>query len=530
MAFTIRKKTKSGTYVYSVESYWDKEKGQPRQRSVYLGKEEADGTIKSVRKSSAVQNPSIVKEFGAVAAARHIAEDQGIVAALRGAFGEEAAETIFLLSVFLIAEELPLYLFETWAAGVSHRFTGNVNEWQSPKLSKLLQFLGSSCGQRHAYQSTMMEQHNRTTLKVLIDGTSISTYSDLDGWAAWGHNRDGEKLPQSNIQLAVIEPAGLPVSLRMVEGSVPDISTLVNTAKEMEALGVRTPVIILDRGYFSSANLDLLAKSGCKVIIPVPGNKALFKDAKRLYGKRIRMAENAFTVNGDTMYGISFDTVIDERKYQAFLYFNASRKANEEHRFYRSIEKVERLFADEKPLYRKKAVALLNENLPRSKASLMKLEYGKEGVWTIARKPKAIARHLNGLGFMLLLSDAGHALPAEALSDYRSRDAVEKLIDNLKNALNDDRLRIHSAQAAEGKLFLMLVAMTLHAIMQQLLAPSAKTLGRRISPREAMLALRRIKVVPCDNDTILISEVAKRERQIIELLKVPSSVFASTSS
>jgi transposase len=289
-------------------------------------------------------------------------------------------------------------------------------------------------------------------------------------------------------------------------------------------------VAVLDRGYFSAANLKLLAEHGCKALIPVPGNNALFRDARRQYGKRVRMAENAFTVSGDTMYGIAFDAQFEGRGYQAFFYYNASRKADEEHRFYRLIEKAERAFEEEKPMKRKDAVALLYNSLPPAKAKFLKIELAASGHWRITRKPKAIARHLNGLGFMLLLSDAEYAMPSDALDDYRSRDAVEKLIDNMKNALNDDRLRIHSSAAADGKLFLMLVAMTLHSAMQRSLAPSAKSRGRRISPREALLALRRIKSSPCGNGTILVAEIARREREIIRLLGVPLTVFASTST
>ena len=104
------------------------------------------------------------------------------------------------------------------------------------------------------------------------------------------------------------------------------------------------------------------------------------------------------------------------------------------------------------------------------------------------------------------------------------------LIDNFKNALNDDRIRVHSSESAEGKLFLLLVALHLHSIIQARLAPSRSQLGRRITPREAMLELRRIKSVSYATGAVLISEVAKRQRATLKLLGVPDELFASVQS
>ena len=136
----------------------------------------------------------------------------------------------------------------------------------------------------------------------------------------------------------------------------------------------------------------------------------------------------------------------------------------------------------------------------------------EDGTFNLRRRAGAIARHLNTLGYMLLLTDEMQRQPREVLEDYRSSDAVEKLINNFKNALNDDRVRVHSSEAAEGKLFLLLVTLHLHSIIQGKLAASRSQLGRRITPREAMLELRRIKSVSYANGAVLISEVAKRQR------------------
>lgn len=535
MAYIVKKKTKSGTYLYKIEAIWDKEKRQPRQKATYLGKEQADGTHAPVRPKpvpSSLTNevPRQVLDFGALTACRHLARTHGITTALEEVFEPDTAETIFLLAVFLICEELPLFQFEIWAAGVPHRFTGKPSAWSSTALSGLLHELGRDAGARQTYQQSIVSLHRQPDSRLLIDGTSVSTYGGLDDWAAYGHNRDGEHLPQINIQFAVMEPGTIPVALRMVEGSVPDISTLLNTLEEMKAFGITGVRITLDRGFFSEGNLDRLAQAGCKVIAPVPSRLKLFKQTLQKLAKTIRHATHAFTAGRDLMHGRSHPVMIAGHPYDAHLYFNGTRRTEEERRFYQTVEKAEDAFAQAPPRNRRAAQAKLTGLLPKGLVNLLEVVASEDGTWHLRRRVGAIARHLNTLGYMLIITDEPQRASRDVLEDYRTRDAVEKLIDNFKNALNDDRIRVHSSEAAEGKLFLLLVALHLHSIMQAKLAPSRSQLGRRITPREAMLELRRIKSVSYANGAVLISEVAKRQRATLKLLGIPEELFASLQS
>ena len=47
----------------------------------------------------------------------------------------------------------------------------------------------------------------------------------------------------------------------------------------------------------------------------------------------------------------------------------------------------------------------------------------------------------------------------EALTTYRNKDVVENCFDDLKNHLDMKRLRVHSAPAMDGRLFLQFLAL-----------------------------------------------------------------------
>lgn len=528
MSFVHIKKTKSGNYHYRIEPYWDKKLKQPRQRTVYLGKEDpATGEVRQVRLFTRSQSTDRVLDYGHIAVCRFLAEQRGLLPALKNAFDEETAELIFHLAVFLVSEELPFYIFERWIEGVKHELKGKASSWSSKGISSLLHRLGVESGARLRFQKEVAGCNKESGCTALIDATSLSTYSELDGWAAFGHNRDGENLPQVNIQLASLEPGGFPVALRLVEGSIPDVSTLLNAIKMLQSLDIKNPQVVVDRGYFSKANLDRLAQAGARAIIPVPSNNALFAQTLKTYGKGIRKASNAFTDNNETYYHVDFDSEHFEKKYRCHLYLNQSRQVAETSRFFAQIERAERDFNAKPPKTRWEAKTRLDEMLPKSKVRLLRLNCTTTGDWQIERKAKAIARQINRLGYMLIIADDFDKSGAEVLETYRSRDAVEKLFDNLKNAMELNRLRVHSAEAAEGKMFIALVAMMLHSMLQRPLAASKAELGRRICPREALVDFRRIKFMLLPDGSEMFSELAKRQRIILRLLGVPEDIMTS---
>lgn len=522
MAFDRIKKTKSGSYKYRVESYWDSTLQAPRSRSVYLGKiDEATGELiqgKTIRRFGI--HPDRVLDFGHVMVCRRLAEDAGILPALRASFGDEKAELLLLLATYLVCEESPLYIFERWQEGVYQAVGLEPRHCTSTAISGLLQDVGVASGARLCFQKDVAEVNRTNACHALLDATSISTYSQLDGYARYGHNRDDERLPQVNLQLVTLQPGNFPIVLRMIEGSINDVSTLKNAIALMASLGIDDVEVVADRGYFSAGNLAELHAAGAKVLIPVPATNRLFKDAMQRFSRSVRRPGNAFTDKGSTYYAVKYDLTFQGIEYEACLLLNETRKQGEVGRLYDKLEKVEYSFASEPPEHRWEALEKMNQ-FGADIARLFKLTRRDDGTWQIRRKEKAISRRINRMGYMLLLATRHYETPLDMLETYHGRDAVEKLFDNLKNALDGDRLRVHSEEAAEGKVFLALLAMMLHAILQERLAPSRKELGRRVSPREAMMDLRNIKYVKLPDGTPMLSEIAKRQRRIVQLLNVP---------
>jgi len=169
----------------------------------------------------------------------------------------------------------------------------------------------------------------------------------------------------------------------------------------------------------------------------------------------------------DTYYATTYTDAFDQRDYTFAFVLNDTRRTEETHRLLAAIESVERNFEQNPPANKAAATAML-ASLPAScRRKIFAIRCDDNVTRVAERKHKSISRLTNRMGYMLLMTDAQESLTASSmLGRYRERDGVEKLFDNLKNALDFNRLRVHGEQTAEGKIFLGLLALMLHALFQ----------------------------------------------------------------
>ena len=104
---------------------------------------------------------------------------------------------------------------------------------------------------------------------MLIDTTSYSTHSKNLSDAEWGKNRDGDLLPQINVQYAASE-AAMPLAYRRIPGSVPDVETLKTSLEHFKEWGISSSIAVFDRGFFSKTNLERLIAAKQEFVMAVP--------------------------------------------------------------------------------------------------------------------------------------------------------------------------------------------------------------------------------------------------------------------
>ena len=105
MSYTIEQAVKGHIYLYSVQSYWDKEKKQPRQHRTYIGKK--DPATGAVIPDDGIRD---AREFGNIFLLQNIARRIGLTEDLSVVFPETWRE-ILALAFYRICENHPLYLY-----------------------------------------------------------------------------------------------------------------------------------------------------------------------------------------------------------------------------------------------------------------------------------------------------------------------------------------------------------------------------------------------------------------------------------
>ena len=100
---------------------------------------------------------------------------------------------------------------------------------------------------------------------LVYDLSFVFSCSDTVNLAEFGYNADDIWLPQVNIALFSATDTGLPVMIRGLPGSVRDVAALLRSLQEIDTTGA---TLVLDRGFVSEANENLLRESGIQFVLP----------------------------------------------------------------------------------------------------------------------------------------------------------------------------------------------------------------------------------------------------------------------
>ncbi len=122
---------------------------------------------------------------------------------------------------------------------------------------------------------------------LLMDSTAIFSRSANISMLEPGHNTHNMHIPQVNIMLLFSSSRKLPTFIRVIPGSVRDVTAM---SKTIEMADIEKCIIVADKGFYPTNNIKMLKKSHLSYIIPVRRNsKMIIKDDEFL---------NIFLYNG----------------------------------------------------------------------------------------------------------------------------------------------------------------------------------------------------------------------------------------
>jgi transposase len=396
-----------------------------------------------------------------------------------------------------------MYLCNDWLDTV---WSDNPVSLPSPRISELLAQLGHTKIFAERFFRRWAQRYTKSNRFIVFDLTSISSYASGIDMVEWGYNRDCESLPQVNLGIVYGEPSGLPLFYSLYPGSIHDVTTLRNIVSELEILALDTTTFVLDKGFYSKANLRHM--QGMKSIIPLPVRCSAEKTLVAAAQSKIRSSEHAIRHREHVYYCVRQNLEIADSNFMAHIFLDEHRQADNREAFLRTLIDAEALVATQGFTKKTQIEEYLADQLPDLVPYFATRRNGPRSV--LIRNTEAIDATLGRMGIFVLITNTD--LPSESiLGYYREKDGVEKCFDSLKNNLFLKRLRIHSHHTMEGLLFVEFIAMILRSEMNVVLKTSK--LSDSLCIPEMLSELRKLKQITFGKKRAL-TEISKTQRDI----------------
>jgi len=452
---------------------------------------------------------------------RMLSIESGLRYALDEAFGKSRAEKIMLLASYLndgphsslsgLNDFIRDYMFITDALAFDRRAAGEL----------IADLSTEDCG---TFWSVWGGQQKLKGMHIFYDVTSFSTYSGNITAARYGYNRDGEDLPQINTGLLCLRENGLPLYMCSYDGSLNDAQNFNYVLRRASAAGLdlkgKKPTLVMDGG-FSKDNCNFAHLKGFPLIIGVSVNR--YKAVKQAYLSwavtlTSKDRQKAFLTSSDKHYiATSVPFTLGDVQGNLYLYKDLDVQEQRNKQLLREI--------DAKRAYLTELSGVPDgvedfDSWAKGFAPYFKVTRarGRKG-FTFCEDEEGTAEAFNLCGKVAIFASGKPSDPKTVLELYRSKESVEDCFDTQKNGLSDKRLHIQGDKQAEGKLFVMTVALIIRRLMTYRLRSFKQE--HNLTMSEIITQLKRLKAVKLTDDKWKIKDApSKLQKEIINALKL----------
>ena len=507
----VNKKT-GVTYVYESVSFWNKELKQSRNKQVCIGKiDPATGKFVPAKRldpqQGAARDPAVTASAQVVGPLVILAEFSkrlGLEKLLKACF-PDTHKQILTMAFYLACQGGALSHCESWAKSHEPSLAASLS---SQRISEILPAIGVDGKQTFLVKWMVKVLENDY---ICYDITSVSSYSEINEYIKYGHNRDKEKLPQLNLAMLYGQKSRLPLYYHRTPGNITDVATLHNLLRTFKAMEVKRLNYVMDKGFYSKKNVDDLLQRGDRFTISVPLNNKWVQHAIDDIHKTIHGPEGYQKLDDKILYVNSrlYPWGKENHRCYLHLYYNAQNHAQ-------AVDK----FNEELIIYKQE----LESGKPDSDHQEAYDEFfilkttPKRGL-QVSYNTQAVSQYISRYaGFRALLSNS-IKYPVEAMRVYRDKDAVEKCFDDLKNSLDMKRLRMHTSATVDGRFFVQFIALILTSAIRK--ETRRTKLIEKYTVRELLQEMETLtKVKYSGKYGSILTEATKPQREILKVLDI----------
>lgn len=459
----IRYKLQNGReYAFLISSYWDKSLKQPRQRSEYLGVV-IDKDKQIFEKKH--KNNELILDFGDSFAIDESLKNTEILKVIRSSFGE-LTESLLCLCFNRLTNPTAMRLVDTWYQGnYVNRLFKDVN-LSSQRISELLKKLGDEKLLREFFKNYLKTKEGVLD-SIAIDTTALPNQVHMP-YTAFGHSDSGIEKAIRLIYV-VDKNNSSPLYFRYMPGNVSDVSCLLNTVQELKSMGVEKAFALLDAGFFSKDNIEILKNNSVDFLTRLPASRTLYKQLTNKHSGSIEDSKYAFR------YG----------KRMLFVKYEKADYADNLLHCYVILDPERRT---------KEIIKLLDKSIDLDEVSHTEVnsKMKQKGIFVLVSSSKLKEK--------------------EVVSHYYDRQKVEQLFAYSKADLNLTPIRTHSDSTFRGYLLITFISLILYIELKHLLTD-------KFAMEESLLTLRNLKCKIYGNN-LYVQELTKAQKEIYEQLGI----------
>lgn len=237
------------------------------------------------RKTKYSKRPTLIVSFGDVFLLDEYLKKSGLIKAV-DAIGYRNSDTLHALLAYYILSPLANSHAEDWWELTYARYLYPKAQMSSQRISDALADIGSEDAKRSFFaeyyrflEKTKDQNEPETPYGIdggiLIDSSGLPNAIHFPLTAVNNHN--GKVSEEVRLIYVVQQRTGLPLFFRYVAGNVIDVSTLTRTIAELKANGINTKFAILDAGYYTGVNADILLDAKVSFITRMKSNFKIYK-------------------------------------------------------------------------------------------------------------------------------------------------------------------------------------------------------------------------------------------------------------
>lgn len=312
-------------------------------------------------------------------------------------------------------------------------------------------------------------------LFIAFDSSLISSYSACIQELRKTYGEDNAKTKSIKLFMLYEIHSRLPVAWFILPGNVTDTKALEYAIEELRVLGLTKFELVADAGFDCKSNREILEKNSISYLIRHPNrnsdvNKA-FKDHLNELDQADRVDEEAHVA------GIKVD--IGDGRY-LYLFKDMVQNALDKAEFISQLNSLKE--------------EVLTEGWSRSKAEKGELKLinkylvitepteddssndSQANCREVSLNYEAINAYCGRLSTFSLISSCDVS-PREAFKTYFLREKIEECYSNFKGDF-DDRLRVHSYESLEGRMYVMFGSVCWQEYFQKVLTTIKNELSR----------------------------------------------------